>query len=302
MMTLSSMPVTHRADAKSGHSFDANRHWAASLTLGFCAQNSGDTRVTRMNIARHYGPLRVQRPFYPEGKDGCCHVYLLHPPGGVVSGDALNIDISLTKGAHSLITTPAANKLYKADSNGVAWSQTTNLKVDDNAILEWLPQETLAFDGSRGLQVFNIELAKTAKCLGWEILGLGRPASDLPFATGCIEQRFKLTQDGKPLWLERQNLDPTHPRFSGKWGQGGATVHGTFWTVGLSDPAAAIAALREQLPPSNNWAATYRRDVLLVRYLGHERNQVWKLFEQVRNILRPLLSGHQATIPRIWLT
>ncbi|WP_350637191.1 urease accessory protein UreD, partial [Pseudoalteromonas sp. GW168-MNA-CIBAN-0100] len=77
----------------------------------------------------------------------------------------------------------------------VAWSQTTNLKVDDNAILEWLPQETLAFDGSRGLQVFNIELAKTAKCLGWEILGLGRPASDLPFATGCIEQRFKLTQD-----------------------------------------------------------------------------------------------------------
>ncbi len=302
MATISATAAPLRATPESGHCFDANRHWAASLTLGFCAYPENDTSITRMNTSRHFGPLRVQRPFYPEGRDGCCHVYILHPPGGVVSGDALHIDVTVEANAHTLITTPSANKLYKADSCGVAWSQTTHLKVADQGILEWIPQETLAFDGSRGEQIFTIELGEQAKCLGWEILGLGRPASELPFATGHIEQRFELTRNGKPLWIERQNLDPTHPRFVGKWGQGGATVQGTLWTVGLENPTEAVTALRERLTATNRWAVTYRRGVLLIRYLGNERNEAWQLFEQAREVLRPLLTGHQATVPRIWLT
>ncbi|OEY67881.1 urease accessory protein UreD [Marinobacter sp. X15-166B] len=302
MTTLPSSPVKTRADADSGHRFDAGRHWAASLTLGFCAHSDGDASITRMNKAHHYGPLRVQRPFYPEGRDGCCHVYLLHPPGGLVSGDALNIDVTVASGAHTLLTTPSANKLYRADSNGVAWTQTTHLKVADGATLEWLPQETLAFDGSRGRQSFNIELEDNAKCLGWEILGLGRPASELPFVNGHLEQGFQVTRNGRPLWLERQSLDPHHRRFTGKWGQGGATVHATLWAIGLTDPAAAVDALRAGLPASQRWAVTYRRGVLLVRYLGQERNEVWDLFQQARVILRPRLTGHEATVPRIWLT
>ncbi|SEK65031.1 urease accessory protein [Colwellia chukchiensis] len=304
MTIFSSLPVSQQVVAESGHRFDANRHWAASLTLGFGSHptNNSNTRITRMNHARHYGPLRVQRPFYPEGRAGCCHVYLLHPPGGLVSGDALKVEVNVAENAHTLLTTPSANKLYKADSNDVAWSQNTILKVADGAILEWLPQETLAFDGSIGVQNFNIDLAQHAKCIGWEILCLGRPASDLPFVKGHIEQRFQLSQNDRPLWLERQALDPNHRRFSGKWGQGGTTVHATLWTVGLDDPNEAIMALREQLPATNQWAVTFRRGVLLLRYLGHERNQVWDLFQQARNILRPLLTGHQATTPRIWLT
>lgn len=302
MTILSSIPVQKRAVTDSGHHFDASRHWAASLTLGFCARAHGDLIVTRMHQAQHYGPLRVQRPFYPEGRDGCCHVYILHPPGGLVSGDALNIAISVEPNAHSLITTPSANKLYKADSNGVAWIQHTNLDVADGATLEWLPQESLAFDGSRGTQVFNIELQGKAKCLGWEILGLGRPASELPFASGQIEQRFQVSRDGRPLWIERQVIDPSHPRFTGKWGQGNASVQATLWGIGLSDPEEAITALREQITAANYWAVTYRRGVLLLRYLGTERNQAWDLLQQARAILRPRLTGHTASIPRIWLT
>ena len=181
----------------SGHRFDAERRWAAAIELGFERRDGNITRLTR---ARHQGPLRVQRPFYPEGKAGCCHVYLLHPPGGLVSGDALNIEARLDSGAHALLTTPAAAKLYKADSHGVAWAQHTSLSVADGAILEWLPQETLAFDGSRGEQTTSINLAGNAKCIGWEILALGRPASDLPFVTGKLEQRFELSRNGLPLW------------------------------------------------------------------------------------------------------
>ena len=302
MTTLSHKSTVQQPPTDSGHQFDANRHWAAFLTLGFGAHTEAETSITRMNIARHYGPLRVQRPFYPEGRDGCCHVYLLHPPGGIASGDALNIDVTVSANAHTLLTTPAANKLYKADSNGVAWNQHTHLKIANDATLEWLPQETLAFNGSRGEQTVIIDLEDNAKCLGWEILGLGRPASKLPFVSGRLEQRFHLTRNGRPLWIERQCIDPEHPRFAGMWGQGGATVHATLWAVGLDDPLEVITALREHIPAANHWAVTYRRGVLLLRYLGIERNEAWDIFQQAREVLRPRLTGHKAITPRIWLT
>ncbi|MCE8038408.1 MULTISPECIES: urease accessory protein UreD [unclassified Halomonas] len=286
-------PATH-----SGHRFDAERHWAASLALGFDCRDGR----TRMVEACHRGPLRVQRPFYPEGRDGACHVYLLHPPGGLVSGDALSIAARVEAQAHALLTTPAANKLYRADSHGVAWEQRTSLKVSPHGILEWLPQETIAFDGSRGMQETLIELDAGARCLGWEVLALGRPASRLPYVSGRIDQRFRLFRDGKPLWLERQPLDPAHPRFAGRWGQGGASVQATLWAVGLADEPAAIEALRDAITASPRWAVTVRHGVLLLRYLGHERNEAWEICRQAWACLRPLLIGVPAHPPRIWFT
>lgn len=287
----------------SGHRFDAGRRWDASLSLRFAAREG----VTRLTRARHRGPLRVQRPFYPEGRDaegrpGACHVYLLHPPGGLVSGDILNIDVGVEEGAHALLTTPAANKLYRADSHGVAWQQQTRLSVADGGVLEWLPQETIAFDGSRGAQATTLELDGSARCLGWEVLALGRPASDLPYVSGRIEQRFRLTRDGRPLWLERQPLDPTHPRFKGRWGQGGATVQATLWAVGLKEEREAVEALRERLPDSTRWAVTVRHEVLLLRYLGRDRREAWDLCTAAWGVLRPRLLGLEAHTPRIWLT
>ncbi|WP_447530207.1 urease accessory protein UreD [Vreelandella sp. TE19] len=284
--------------ASSGHRFDKSRRWAASLGLVF-AHRDGATRLVQ---ARHQGPLRVQRPFYPEGRGQACHVYVLHPPGGLVSGDALTISAHIEPGAHALLTTPAANKLYKADSQGVAWTQRTELTVDDGAVLEWLPQETIAFDGSKGGQHTHIALHGSAKCLGWEVMALGRPASELPFVSGRIEQHFRLTQDGKPLWLERQPLDPLHPRFVGRWGQGGATVQATLWAVGLDDNQQAVEALREALPDSPHWAVTQRHNVLLLRFLGQSRNEAWALCEQAWRLLRPRLIEREAHTPRIWLT
>ncbi|WP_040241942.1 urease accessory protein UreD [Chromohalobacter japonicus] len=289
----------------SGHRFDTRRHWAASLSLGF-RDRDGRTRMTR---ARHHGPLRVQRPFYPETGHvpdaryaEPCHVYLLHPPGGLVSGDELRIDIEAERGAHALLTTPAATKLYRADSHGVCWGQHTHLTVRPGALLEWLPQETLCFDGARGMQSTTLDVQGDGCCVGWEVLALGRPASQLPFVSGRVEQRFALTRDGRPLWRERQPLDPMHPRFHGYWGQGGSTVQATLWAVGLAAPQAAVEALRECLPASRHWAVTQRRDVLLLRYLGDERNAAWEICQQAWEVLRPWLSSRQASVPRIWMT
>lgn len=292
--------IGHRAP--SGHRFDEGRCWAASLELRFAQRPSGQGPVTRLVRNSHEGPLRVQRPFYPEGPGGCCHVYLLHPPGGLVSGDALTFQTTVESGAHALLTTPAAAKLYRSDRNGVAWKQHVQLHVQPGATLEWLPQETLAFDGSRGTQSTTIDMAEGARCLGWEMMALGRPESDLPFVSGHLEQGFCLTQTGRPLWIERQILDPQHRRFREYWGQGGAVVQGTLWAVGLGDESAAIEALRAELPPSPRWAVTRRGGVLLLRYLGSDRNEAWNQCEHAWRVLRPRLAGVAAQRPRIWST
>ncbi|WP_251978525.1 urease accessory protein UreD [Salinicola avicenniae] len=307
-MTADPLRDWRPAEADSGHRFDAERRWEAALSLQFVARPVGDgeARRTRLARARHRGPLRVQRPFYPErteaGKSDPCHVYLLHPPGGLVSGDALEIEVEVAADAHAVLTTPAATKLYRADSHAVAWQQTNRLRVDDGGLLEWLPQETIAFDGSRGLQRTEVALAGGARCLGWEVMALGRPASDLPFASGRIEQRFQLVRDGRPLWIERQPLDPAHPRFVGRWGQGGATVQATLWAVGLENPRAAVEAVRASLAADTGWAVTERHGVLLLRYLGSSRNAAWALCRAAWQVLRPLLAGREACDPRIWNT
>src|SRR5262245_10241542 len=83
--------------------------WEASLDLKFAARGARTVLARRASV----GPLVVQRPFYPEG--GVAHVYLVHPPGGVVGGDQLRLSVLAEEGAHALLTTPAATKFYRSD-------------------------------------------------------------------------------------------------------------------------------------------------------------------------------------------
>ena len=111
--------------------------WQARLDLGF-EQRAGRTVLAHK---RQFGPLTVQRPFYPEG--GPCHLYVLHPPGGVVGGDRLAVSVLVAEGAHALITTPGAAKFYR--SAGPRADVVQRLSVDAGGALEWFPQENILF-------------------------------------------------------------------------------------------------------------------------------------------------------------
>src|SRR6186713_1742249 len=111
------------AIADSSQAMNGPDSWAAHLDVHF-SQREGKTKVTH---SAHFGPLRIQRPFYPEG-NGTAHLYLLHPPGGVAGGDVLRTTIESGEHTHALLTTPAATKLYKSVGPKAGVLQTLSVR------------------------------------------------------------------------------------------------------------------------------------------------------------------------------
>lgn len=266
--------------------------WQARLELEFQAA-AGRTVLARR---RHHGPLVVQRPFYPEG--GICHVYLVHPPGGIVGGDQLSLHTTLQPQSHALLTTPAATRFYRAGPHPAASLQQA-LHVHD-ATLEWLPQETILFDGARARAATQVHLHGQARFAGWEITCLGRPANGETFRSGTLAQDFLLYHNGKPLLLDRLRLQGGSPALSAPWGLDGAQALGTL----LLFPAQAIDpdAVRALQRPGVRHGVTRVQDALLCRALATQAEPIRQLFTDIWLQLRPALLGQPAVAPRIWAT
>jgi len=267
--------------------------WCASLDVCFAA----GSRRTQLRGRRHSGPLRVQRPFHPEGFP--CHGYILHPPGGIVGGDELAIRVELEAGAHALVTTPAANKFYR--SAGPWAVQRQYLRIAEGATLEWLPQEQIAFEAARADTLTSVDLAPGARFIGWEVTCLGRPAAGEGFERGVMRNRFELRRDGQPLLLERNRIDGGSPLLDEPWGLGGCRAMATLVAVGASD--ADRDALREALAGvERRCAVTLLDDVLVVRWLGAGAQEGLGVLERAWSLLRPRLLGREPCPPRIWRT
>lgn len=279
---------------------DARLHtsgWSASLECTLSPRAGRTVLASR----RHRGPLLIQRPFYPE-PDGRCHLYVVHPPGGVAAGDHLRQHFLAEPGSKALITTPAASKFYR--SRGPQASQETQLQLADGAELEWLPQESILFSAAQLTLTTRIELQGSARFLGWEILALGRPASGEVFAEGRLRQRFELFRDGRPLLLERADFRGGDAVLSAPWGLGGMPVTATLVCTS-EDPSALVTAARTTTPPVQApalCAATALPGLAVYRYLGPWARGALQAFEHVWRLWRPLAFGTAACAPRIWLT
>ena len=147
----------------------------------------------------HTGPLRILQSLYPEG-DSICHNVLVHPPGGLVGGDLLDIKIDVAPGAHGLLTTPGATRFYRSD--GEKALQRTNINLDIDARMEWLPLEAIAYNGCLAENHLTLTLAPGAELLGWDVTALGLPLAGKPFESGSFCQHLEMPG----TWLERANI------------------------------------------------------------------------------------------------
>lgn len=267
----------------------ASREWLARLELGFESRRGRTVLASR----RHRGPLVVQKPFYPEGDD-CCHVYLVHPPAGVVGGDRLETALKLSPGARALVTTPGATKFYRSAGQRAALVQEFSLA--SGAVLEWLPQESIVHDGARAGLETEARLQAGALFAGWEIACLGLPASDRPFASGEFLQGLHLERDGEPLFLDRCLFEGGSRALSEPWGLGGSTVAGLFTAILPSDAELSEPGV------SDRTCLGRMGDILVARYLGDDAWQAKRDFTTVWRAWRLAALGKPACPPRIWTT
>jgi len=262
--------------------------WQASLNLQF----RRDPERTVLARAAHVGPLTVQRPFYPEGET--CHLYLLHPPGGIVGGDELDIEVALEAGSHALITMPGASKFYR--SAGAEGRLSQRMTVGENATLEWLPQDTIFFPAARARLSTRFQLTSGSRLLAWELFCLGRPVNGVAFSEGEIVNRLEVWLDDAPLLIERLTLadGDLSPVANQPW-------VGTL----LFYPAdeAMLETVREALAPLESYAGATLTDALMsVRFLSDDNLICQRAMRTVWQLMRPALLHKDPVPPRIWLT
>jgi len=266
--------------------------WQACLELGLEKRGLRTVAAHR----RHYGPLAVQRPFYPEGD--VCHLYLLHPPGGVVGGDTIDIRVRAGTGARALVTTPGATKFYR--SAGATAAVTQTLQVDAGAVLEWLPQEAILFQGAVARPQTRVELATRACFAGWDILYLGRPANAEPFTPGRLDISLEVWRDGVPVLIDRLRVDDD----GDLGGAAGLRRHPVTATL-LATPATVddVQQLRElAFAGGTELGVTLLDDLLAARLLADDTAAAKEVLQTAWRMLRPGYGGRPAQLPRIWAT
>jgi urease accessory protein len=288
--------------AVSAPSAPEKSHWQARLQLGF----SKDAETTRLTERQHSGPLRVQKPLYPEGAE-ICHAIIIHPPGGVVGGDELQIRATLGEGTHALITTPGAAKWYRG--NGYTSKQAVVLHVADGAVMEWLPQETIFFDDACVSLHQDIHLSGNAAVIASDILCFGRTAAGETYTSGNIWQHSRIYRDGKLIWFEQGCLEGDGESMQSPLGLAGRSVSGMVLAAGAMLSSAQLLQLREESralldarEPQALCGVTQMKSVLVARYLGNSSEVARAWMQLVWQHLRPVIARQPARIPRIWNT
>ena len=272
--------------------------WHASLKLDY-------TLESERSVARylHQGPLRILQSLYPEG-DAVCHNVLVHPPSGLVGGDTLDMQVTVGEGAHGLVTTPGATRFYRSEA-GLA-TQQVHARVEADARLEWLPLETIAYNGCDGLNRAVFELAPGAEMMTWDITALGLPAADLPFAQGTFRQHLEIPG----VWLERGTIDATDTRLmNSPLGLAGQRCMATLLfaagsTISSERSDRALACARELLESSplrlTAGATSPHKQVIVLRVLSPVTEPAMQLLRQVWAAWRHEMWGMSGTVPRLW--
>lgn len=272
--------------------------WTATLALDYTHQ-AGKT----LAHFRHSGPLRILQSLYPEG-DTICHNVIVHPPGGLVGGDTLELAFSAAPGAHGLVTTPGATRFYR--STGEPALQNTALRLEAGARMEWLPLEAICYSGCLAENRLTMALAPGAELMGWDVTALGLPAAGQPFEGGSFRQHIEVPG----VWLERARLDASDKLLmDSPVGLAGRRCMATlFFVAGSKLERArrelALDCAREILQAhslaSSAGATSPDAQVVVLRVLSPVVEPAMALLRQVWQAWRKELWQLAPSTPRIW--
>jgi urease accessory protein len=258
--------------------------------------------VTRLTDLYQRDPLRVLFPA-PAVGDPVLAV-ILTTSGGLVAGDRLDISIRLGTGAAAHVTASAAEKIYRSTGPRTAIHQS--LSVASGAFLEFLPPETILFDGARLKRETTIELAAGAGFLGGDILVFGRRARGERFTQGFLREVWQVRQEGRLVWGDALHLDgDVEATIDDPACFGGAAACATLILAPSGqDPHGFLDSAREiqSRPAANGLRAgvTAIAGLLIARWLASDAALLRRAYAEFAGHLRQAAMGLPPQLPRMW--
>jgi urease accessory protein len=253
------------------------------------------------DVARLFqrGSLRVLRPNVPAREPACA--VLLNTSGGIVGSDALEIEARLAPGAAAVVTSQAAEKVYR--SVGALSTVDVRLALDEHAWLEWLPQETILFDGARLRRRLALDLAASARLLAADMLVFGRRARGERFEHGLLHDRWEVRIGGRLVWADALRLaDGPGALLAAPFGFAGAGAAATAIYVAPDAPDRLELARALIQHPDVRSGATCMASVLILRWLGEDPGSVRDALRGFWARFRHTVAGLPERVPAIWRT
>jgi len=261
--------------------FAANR---AVGSLSFSVkQVGGKTRRAQVHEA---GSLRVRCPGQPAAE---LEAVLINTAGGVAGGDRFTLDISAEQGTRLVVTTAAAEKVYR--TLGPDSVIDVKLDVAAGATLAWLPQETILFDRARMSRSIEVSLAPDATLFLAEAIVFGRSGMGETVEEGALHDRWRVRRGGRLIYAETVRLDGA---ISERLGQAAVAKGGLAIATVLVVPGdeAAVAAVRSQAFEGEVGASAWN-GIAAVRLCANDA-------AALRRDLVHVMTAVRGALPRIW--
>lgn len=264
-------------------------HGAADVSF---VAKEGETGLGRLY---YRDPLKV---LFPRGDVPTAA--LVTTGGGLFGGDIYDIDIHLEENAKAMVTAQAAEKVYR--SSGPDCEIHVNLKVDEGAVLEWLPQETILFDQARFRRKTTLDLSSKAQALVGEIIVFGRLASGEEIDQGLLREAWEIKIDDTLIWADALHMEDNFQRqLNHVSAFGGARAIATCVFAG-PNAAEQLEAARGFLKEFDGvrLGATAVNGIVICRWLAKDPYQLRKAFGSFWADFRHHTLGRENSLPRLW--
>ena len=269
-------------------------HGTAHLAF---ANSDGATRQGRTFVR---DPLRVLFPRRPEGD--LLTAVLVTTSGGLVGGDRLDTEVAVGPDGAVLVTSQAAEKIYR--SAGPDCHCDVTLQVAAGAWLEWLPQETILFDGARLRRRIGASVAPGGRLLAGEILVLGRAAMGERLTRGLVRDAWEVVRNGRLTWCDALHLDgDIAAQIDAVAGFDGAVALATLVYAGADAPqrlALARDLLGPPTGPSLRAGFTLVGGVMVGRWLSRDAAALRQSYAGFWAGFRHAAAGLPARLPALW--
>jgi urease accessory protein len=253
--------------------------------------------VTRLSHLYQRAPCRVLTPLSEAGEPP--QAVLLTTSGGLANGDKLDLSLSVGPDSAAAITTQAAEKVYRARDEEPVHLRA-RIDVATGAWLEWLPQETILFEGARFNRRAIAKVASGGRLLACDTVVFGRLASGERFSRGFLHDSWDIRRDGRLSWRDALRLDEgVADTLSSPGGFGGAEAIASAFYIG-DDAAGHLETARTLIDAGRaRSGVTLVNDILVARWLG-DAVAVRAALADFLIRFRAAVGGWPARLPRVW--